>query len=430
MEFKKILILFIVVAACCSMPAMGAATKYLGASPQMSAYLIGVNEFAPGSDAIITLKVQNSGVNSMVFLNATVLPPDVLPTTAKLVTIGLGSGGAPIVIKTDPQAKGDIASQGNVTVTFNAKILSNATIGEYYLPLTLTYKYLNVQDQESGDTLHYQYYDVTDTIPITIKIKPTVTIDVLLAVPENLNVGTEGYLDLTIKNIGSVDGKKATVQIIRNGNSPIIPTDSNVFVGDFPQNSTISCRYKVAVSSDAGAQTYPIDVAVVYVNPEGDTVTSAYDTVGVPVGGKIGFNVTSPVTALHPGETNVVVIEYQNIGTTTAYHAQARLNAVAPFTSTDNSAYLGDISPGARATARYALTVDGAAALQTYNLDTEIRYRDTFDNSQISNTFPAAVQVVARPAYAGIIQILPLVAVVASILIGAGYYVLIMRKKK
>ena len=96
----------------------------------------------------------------------------------------------------------------------------------------------------------------------------------------------------------------------------------------------------------------------------------------------------------------------------------------------DNSAYLGDISPGARATARYALTVDGAAALQTYNLDTEIRYRDTFDNSQISNTFPVAVQVVARPAYAGIIQILPLVAVVAIVLIGAGYYVLIMRKKK
>ena len=204
MEFKKILILFIAVAACCSIPAMGAATKYLGASPQMSAYLTGVSEFAPGSDAVITLEVQNSGVNSMVFLNATILPPDVLPTTAKLVTIGIGSGGAPIIVKTDTQTVGDIKSQGNVTVRFNAKILSNATIGEYQLPLTLTYKYLNVQNQEAGDTLHYQYYDTTDTIPITIKIKPTVTIDVLDAVPENLNVGTEGYLDLTIKNIGSV----------------------------------------------------------------------------------------------------------------------------------------------------------------------------------------------------------------------------------
>ena len=430
MEFKKILILFIAVATCCSMPVMGAATKYLGASPRMSAYLSGINEFSPGSDATITVIVQNSGVNSMVFLNATPLAPDDLPTTAKLVTIALSSAGAPISIKTDPQAAGDIATQGSVTVKFNAKILQNATIGEYQLPLTLKYKYLKVQDQERGDTLHFEYNDVTDTIPITIKIKPTVTIDVLEAVPENLNVGTEGYLDLTIKNIGSVDGKKATVKITRNGNSPVIPTDSSVFVGDFPQNSTISCRYKVAVSSDAEEQTYPIDVAVIYVNPEGDTVTSAYDTVGVPVGGRIRFNVIPPAPALYPGETKVVVIEYQNTGTTTAHHAQARLNAVAPFTSADNSAYLGDIGPGGRATARYALTVDGDAALKTYNLDTEVRYRDAFDNSQISNTFKADVQVVARPASVSIMQSLPIVALVAIVLIGAGYYVLIMRKKK
>jgi len=430
MEFEKILILFIALAACCSIPVMGAATKYLGASPQMSAYLSGINEFSPGSDATITVIVQNSGVNSMVFLNATPLAPDDLPTTAKLVTIGLSSAGAPISIKTDPQAAGDIASQGSVTVRFTAKIFSNATIGEYQLPLTLKYKYLKVQDQETGDTLHFEYNDVTDTIPITIKIKPTVTIDVLEAVPENLNVGTEGYLDLTIKNIGSVDGKKATVKIIRNGNSPVIPTDSSVFVGDFPQNSTISCRYKVAVSSDAEEQTYPIDVAVVYVNPEGDSVTSAYDTVGVPVGGRIRFNVIPPAPALYPGETKVVVIEYQNTGTTTAHHAQARLNAVAPFTSADNSAYLGDIGPGGRATARYALTVDGDAPLKTYNLDTEVRYRDAFDNSQISNTFKADVQVVARPTSVSIMQSLPIVALVAIVLIGAGYYVLIMRKKK
>jgi hypothetical protein len=395
----------------------------------MSANPTGVNEFAPGSDALITLKVQNSGVNSMVFLNATILPPDDLPTTAKLVTIGLGSGGAPIIVKTDPQAAGDIKSQGSVTVNFNAKILSNATIGEYQLPLTLTYKYLNVQNQESGDILHFQYYDVTDTIPITIKIKPTVTIDVLDAVPENLNVGTEGYLDLTIKNTGSVDGRKATVKIIRNGNSPVIPTDSSVFVGDFPQDSTISCRYKVAVSSEAGAQTYPIDVAVVYVNPEGDTVTSAYDTVGVPVGGKIRFAVASPPATVYPGEPTVIEIVYQNTGTSTAYNAQARLNAVQPFTSTDNNAFLGDIQPGGRVTARYALSSDGLANLTTYALDTEIRYRDSLDNSQISDVFKIDVHVVARPGSGSAMQMVPVIVLIAAILVGAGYYIFVKRKQ-
>jgi hypothetical protein len=430
MPYRKILILLIAVAACCSTPAVGLTTKYLGASPEMSAYLYGVNDFSPGSDATITLKIQNSAVNSMVFLNATQLASDDLPTTAKFVTASLGSAGAPIQIKTDPQTLGDIKRQGTVTATFNVKIFSNATIGEYQLPLTLTYRYLNVQPQELGDTVYSTYNTVTDTIPITVNVKPTVTIDVLTAVPENLNVGTEGYLDLTIKNTGGIDGKKATVKIIRNGNSPVIPTDSSVFIGDFPQGSTISCRYKVAVSSDAGAQTYPVDVAVAYVNPEGDTVTSAYDTIGVPVGGKIRFNVTSSPPTLYPGETGVVVFEYQNLGTSTAYRAQARLNVVAPFTSADNSAYLGDIAPGARGTARYTLTADSSAPLTTYTFDTEIRYRDVFDNSQISNTFPATVQLVPAPGYTRLVPFLPVVVLVAIILIGAGYYVLIMRKKK
>jgi hypothetical protein len=409
---------------------MGLATKYLGASPEMSAYLYGVNEFSPGSDATITLKIQNSAVNSMVFLNATQLAYDDLPTTAKFVTARLDSASAPILIKTDPQALGDIKRQGTVTATFTAKIFSNATIGEYQLPLTLTYRYLNVQPQELGDTVYTTYNTVTDTIPITVKVKPIVTIDVLAAVPENLNVGTEGYLDLTIKNTGGIDGKKATVKIIRNGNSPVIPTDSNVFIGDFPQNGTISCRYKVAVSSDAEAQTYPVDVAVVYINPEGDTVTSAYDTVGIPVGGKLRFNVTSTPPTLYPGETGVVVFDYQNLGTSTAYRAQARLNVVTPFTSADNSAYLGDIAPGARGTARYTLTADSSAPLTTYTLDTEIRYRDVFDNSQISHTFPATVQLVPAPGYTRFVPFLPVVVLAAIILIGAGYYVLIMRKKK
>jgi hypothetical protein len=428
MKWNKLLVLLLMVAACCSLPVMGV-TKYFGASPDMSASISGVNELSPGDDATISVIVRNSGVNFMVFNNSGALAQEDLPTTAKLVRIGLSSAGAPINIKTDPIAVGDVLSQGTKTVQFNVKIFSNASIGEYQLPLTIQYKYLIVQDQEVSNTLHMQYQDATETIPLTVKIKPTLKISVLEAVPENLMVGTEGYLNLTIKNTGFVDGKKATVKIIRNGNSPVIPTDSSVFIGDFPVGSTITCRYKVAASSEAQQQTYPVDVAVTYVNAQGDTGTSVSDTVGVPVGGKINFNISGSAPALHPGETNVVNLNYQNTGTTTAYHAQARLNAVAPFSSSDTSAYLGDIKPGEQATARYALTVDDAATPTTYHLDTEVRYRDALDNSQISDSFTADVQVIPRPASDSVVRILPIIVVVAVVVIGAGYYVLVKRKK-
>lgn len=429
MGYQKAVVILLVLAACCCMPAMGA-IKYFGASPQLSATISGQNEYRQGEDATITVIVQNSGVTWMKFNNSGTLQPDDNPTTAKMVMVSMDSGNAPVIIKSDPQLAGDIASPGTATVRIRAKILSNATIGEYQIPLTLRYKYLIVQDQEVSEMLQFQYNDVTTTQPITIRIKPQVKIDVVSAESENLNSGTEGYLTLTIKNTGSDDGRKATVKLIRNHNSPIIPTDSSVFIGDFPRDGSVICRYKVAVSNDAKQETYPVDVTVTYENSEGDIVTSTAETVGVPVGGKISFTVSSQPVVLYPGENRVVSVEYQNTGTSTAFNAQARLNVVDPFSSSDNGAYLGNVKPGERVTAQYSLGA-GKTAVENkmYYLDTEIRFRDALDNSQTTDMFKAPVQVVPRPPK-GITDYLPVLILVAAVIIGAGYYLLVVRKKK
>ena len=131
-----------------------------------------------------------------------------------------------------------------------------------------------------------------------------------------------------------------------------------------------------------------------------------------------------------PGSENFISVKYQNTGDNTAYAAQSRLSAGDPFTSLDNIAYLGDIRPGDQVTARYQLSVDANAGPGNYSLDSEIRFRDTQDNNQISDTFRVPVMVVAPPASSGVLKILPAVAVIALIAIGAGYYLLVMRKKK
>lgn len=429
MKHYMTLILLVLVAASCSMPAMGA-IRYFGGSPQMTAYVTGLSEFNPGEDATITIMVQNSGVDEMKFTNSGTLQPDDRPTTAKQLTAVLSAGKAPVIVKTDPQMTGDLTSPGKVPLRFNVKILSNATVGEYQIPLTLQYKYLKVQNQEAGDSLQFLYNDVTDTLPVTIKIKKLVKIAVLNVVPENINAGTEGFLNLTIKNIGAETGRKATVKITRNDMSPVIPTDNSVFIGEFPLNSVVSCWFKVAVSNDAEQQTYPLDVTVTYENTEGDQVTSSPETIGVPVGGKISFAVISPPATVYPGETAMIEIVYQNTGTGTAYNAQSQLNAVAPFTSTDNNAFLGDIQPGGRATARYALSSDSQANLTSYALDTEIRYRDSLDNGQISDMFKTDVQVVARPDSNSPLPMVAALLAISAIIAGTGYYVFVKRKKQ
>jgi hypothetical protein len=411
------------------MPVSGV-TTYLKGSPKMSAAVSGTNEFAVGNDASLKVIVQNSGINEMEFLKTGTIDRDEVPTTAKLVTVGLGAGSAPIIVKTDPQTVGDIKSTEKVAVTITIKVLSDAMAGEYQVPLTIGYTYLASSQQEASDYVMFQYSRVTETVPLTIRIRPEVKIEVVEAVPENLNAGSEGYLTLTVKNTGSDDGRKATVKILRNADSPVIPTDSSLFIGDFPRGGTAVCRYKVSVSGEAEKQTYPLDVVVTYENQEGDIVMSAQDTIGIPVGGKIRFGITSGPVQVTPGSEIVIAVEYQNHGDTTAYHAQSRLAAVDPFRSSDNTAYLGDLGPGEKATAFYKIAAAGGTAINDYSLDTEIRYRDALDNSQVSETFRVRVQVLPKPVSFGPLEILLVAGLPAALCTGAGYYLLVMRKKK
>jgi hypothetical protein len=429
MRYYRLIIVFLVLWLFFSMPVMGV-TTYLGGRPQMSALISGVNEFSPGQDATIKIIVQNSGVQNLQFVNGGSISRDDLLTTAKTVSVGLSAGNAPIIVKSDPQIVGNIKSNEIRTVAITTKILPTATEGEYQIPLTISYTYLAAADQTASDTLQSDYQFASETFPITIKIKPQVKVEVLEAVPENLIVGSEGYLDIKIRNTGSEDGKKATVKLIRNGASPIIPTDSSVFIGDFPHNGTVTSRYKVTISGDAEKQTYPVDVVVTYENRDGDVVTSDIETIGIPIGGKISFAITSGPVLVVPGSQNVIQVEYQNTGVTTAFNAQARLSVFDPFTSTDDTAYLGDLKPGQTATASYQMSADETAAVKDYTLDSEIRYRDALDTSHNSDIIHVTVQVQPKPASAGLMQVLPIIVVVALICIGAGYYFLVMKKKQ
>ena len=98
--------------------------------------------------------------------------------------------------------------------------------------------------------------------------------------------------------------------------------------------------------------------------------------------------------------------------------------------ASDTLAYLGDIPPGGKATARYAISVAGGATPGNYPLDTEVRYSDELDNSQVSDTFTALVTVDTPPPSGGLVQLPAALTLIALVLICAGYYVLVMRKKK
>lgn len=421
---------YILIILCiCLISPVFAGTKYMAGSPELSAYIAGTNEFSPGDDVRLTVTVQNTGLNEFKFVQSGIVDRDDQPNTAKFLTVALLPGDAPLVIKSDPQMLGDLKGAANVNAVFTTKIKSDARAGTYLLPVTLDYTYLYQADQYGVDTIKYTYKTVNTSTTLPITIKSEVSIQVLSAVPEHLNVGTEGYITMKIKNTGYEDGTKAIVKIARSGNSPIVPTDSSAYIGDFPSGSVAECRYKVAVSGDADRQTYPVDVMVVYQNAEGDFVTSRTDTIGIPVGGKVDFTVTSPPAEMNPGNKKVMNVEFTNTGDTAVYSAQARISAVDPFTSNDDTAFIGDLAPGQAKTVSFVLSVDRAATIKEYGLDSEIRYKDALDNTYISDTMKVPIRVSSPSGITAVISNPVYLVIILAAVIGAAYLAFTWRRK-
>ena len=403
-----------------------AGSKYLSGGPDITAAIAGTNEFSPGQDAVFLVNIENRGLIDIKFVQSGIVERDDLPNTAKLVRATLLPGDAPITIKSDPQLVGDIAGGKSVQVPFVAKIDENAAAGGYLLPLVLQYTYLRNAEQYGQDSITYTYKEVNETISLPVKIKPEAYVSVVSFTAEHLNAGNEGYLVMQVKNIGHVNASSAVLKIARNGNSPVIPTDSSVYIGDFPINGTVDTRFKVSISREAADQSYPLDIFLVYEDESGVQTTSKITTIGVPVKGKISFVVTTNPEPVIAGNKQVIEVTYQNTGSGTAYNAQSRISAVDPFTSNDDTAFLGDLTPGETAVARYEVSVDESATPKEYGLDSEIRYRDALGNSQISDTMKVRV-VVEEPSP---VMTILLIVIVIGAAAAAGYYFFVMKKKK
>ncbi len=415
---------------CSGIAAASAGEKFLYGSPELSASISGTNQVAPGETVDLNVVVANAGLNQVKIVDPTIVTREDQPNTAKLVTANLSSGNAPLTVKTDPQMVGDIPGASAKPVTFTVLVADDAAAGTYILPLTVTYTYLEEAEQYGMDTMRYFYRQKTVELPLRITVTSNARLQLVEMETDLLNVGTEGYLTLTLKNIGYENARDAVIKIVRNdNNSPVIPTDSGVYIGDFAPGATITCRYKVSVSKNAEEQTYPLKALLEYKNADGLLVQSGLLTLGVPVGGKIQFAATPVSGALNPGATSVVEVEYKNTGDAPAYNAQARISAVDPFTSNDDTAYLGDLAPGQAAVARFEVSVDAGATEKNYGLDSEIRYQDALGNSQTSDTMKVTIGVVASEGLSALLSNPVVLAVIAAGLIGSGYYVLRMRRK-
>jgi len=399
-----------------------AGDQYMSGSPALSTYLGGTNEFSPGQEVQLALVVENSGTNQFKFVKTGIVDRDDLPNTAKFLTVTLGAGDSPFIIKSDPQMLGDLKGSSTATGKFTVRIPSDTPAGVYNLPVTLNYTYLQTAEQYGVDTVQNFYKSKEEVFTVPVRVKPDVRVSVVSSDFNALNAGTEGSITLNVKNIGHENGKKAILAIARNDGSPVVPTQGSAYIGDFPAGGTATAVFRASVSDSAEAQTYPLDVYVKYENTDGDIISSDIETIGVPVGKKIEFTIVSDSQAVTPGQKKVITVRYKNTGGATAHHAQARVSLVDPFSSNDDTSFLGDVAPGEIKEASFLISVDKAATLKKYGIDSEIRYNDAFDNQIISDPIKVTLTVGEDTGLvAGLLKNPLLLALLALIIIGAAY---------
>lgn len=425
--FSRILLFIWIGSFFLSLPALAAA-EYLGGEPVLVASVEGRNEYLPGSDAVLVVVIENRATNDLVVFPTGRVPAGEQPSTAKLLRIGLGTGDAPVIIRTDPQMVGDLAAGTRLEVPFSVKFLQNAPGGVYTLPVSLEYRSFSFADQRGQETVAFSYVNSSATIPLQVKVTPRMSIGVARTEAGNLTAGNEGNIVLLIRNTGSLSGNGSVARLSRHQDSPIVPLVGTSYLGEFPPGAENMARFKVEVQDGAQASVYPVDVMVDYLDPRGDTVTTVPVTIGVPVQGSIEFEIVSGGFSMNRGETREIEVIYRNAGPVAVRSAQARISAVDPFSSGKDTSSLGDLAPGQESRAVFILSADKSATVKEYGLESEVRYRDDLDNRLISDPMKVRISVTERTGIGVIIGNPLYMTVIAALLIGIGYFVYSRRK--
>ncbi len=423
-----IILIGLCLAAFCISPVM-AGTKYLSGEPNLTAAISGLNEFTPGTTVELTVLIENTGLNYIKMVQSGIVDRDDVPSTAKMVRVTLLPDGAPILIKSDTQMIGDIAGSESKPVKFQIRVKDDGKAGTYNLPVQIEYTYLAAAEQVGTDSVVNRYSTKKVNLNVPFIVKSAINLDVVKVTPEDINAGGEGFVTITLKNSGADTGRKAIAKLSRFGNSPVVPVDSTVYIGDFKPGDVVDAKFKVSVTRDAEPQEYPLEVLVTYQNADGESMETPSEQIGIPVGGKIKFSMVNDPPKVTIGSKQVIEVEYRNDGDATAYSSEARISAVDPFSSDDDLAYLGDIKPGESAVAKFKITTTADAIEKTYGLDSEIRYRDALDNSQISDTIKVQITAAKPDGISAILSNPIIIAVILIAIIGAAYRYHTTRRK-
>jgi hypothetical protein len=396
---------------------MGITTPVLAAvsgKPDLEATVVGSQELTVGQIGALQLMLQNIGafsgdvddpadqVMATGYLTATGVALVAPCTTAVGVTATLTSESPSIEVLGGVASLGTL-SRGMLTIqpiTFQLYIHKDAQLGTYELNLKLEYQYLSDVDWlNPGGTsplFDFHWGNRVQQEKISITVVGTY-FSAVVTQTEGIRAGATGIITADIQNGGASEAYGVTAEIVPG--TSISPVGPASFLGDLAGDSLVTTQFKVSVSKEAIAKNSSVSILIKYTDDR-DIPRQSLLTVGVMVEGNLDFEVQAVQVAgnLTPGSERVITIPIMNASDYEATDAVARINivnpfATAPFSTTDDTAYIGTLQPGETGLARFRISVDADAVPKPYILEVEVQYWDTSGNSYTSDTMRATLTV-------------------------------------
>jgi hypothetical protein len=407
--------------------------------PNLEVTVVGSQELLVGQIGTFQIMIQNIGTFSgdvedpadqVMALGYLLTAPGValVPpcTTAVGVTANLTSRSSSIEVVSGAASIGTLSRGMSTTqpLTFQLYIHKDAQPGTYKLDLKLEYQYLSDVDwlNPGGSPPQFDFHWGSRVQQVQISITVVGTyFSALVTQTEGVRAGVTGIITVDIQNSGASEAYGVTAEIAPGTSiSPIGPAS---FLGDVAGNSSVTTQLKVSVSKEAIAKSSPVGILVKY-KDERDMPRQSLLTVGVMVEGELNFEVQTIQVdgSLTPGSEKVITIPIVNASDYEAKDAVAKINivnpfATAPFSTTDDTAYIGTLQPGESGLAKFRISVDADAVPKPYILEVEVQYWDSLGNSYTSDAMRATVTVQQPSGLSTMTIILISLAVVAFVVV-------------
>jgi len=417
-------------------------------SPDLEALIVGDDQFQVGTTGTLELVIQNkgtfegrvTGADDQVLAYGYAMGGMMAAypcTTAQNVTVAIESS-SPVVEVVGGAAYVGALPRSFVTpkeLPFDIRVYRYADVGTYELELKVSYEYIKdvdwlnppdslplPPDPDAYNPMTYQpqfdftFEERTETIPIVLNVVGSYFEAVKTDV-EHMRPGASGSVSVTLGNNGET-AYDVTAEVVPSGN--FVPVDRSSYLGTVDAGGRVRTEFKVAVSDDAIAKTSPLTILVHYRDKQ-DVERTSTVTAGVAISPDIEFEIaeTKMDGTLAPGNDTELVVSVKNLSETDVTDAIARINAIDPFSSTDDTAYIGDLPAGEAGTARFKLSADDDATPKPYGIDIEVKYRDGNGDSYTSDSMKATVEVVEKRGLP--LESIILIAVAAIGLGGGGY---------